>query len=315
MSTDLVQRRIPFSFDETTPYMWLPTNPEFAHLTNLFSLLAVGLERYIVAVMRDAIPLITDEDALDEANGFLKQEARHAAMHVLHLKALMQQHPDLQGVLDRSIEMFDEIQQTEPLEYRLAFIADLEATFTPLFKIFIDHHHEFFEAGEDRVASLFLWHFIEEVEHRSSALIVYDAVVGGRWYRTKVFPRAFAQATRIVFELARGMDRVLPVEDRRVPVVRAICETSGTIELARRAIGRRGARRMHGRTPTGAILAMHYRLMRSQTPLHDPAHQPLPPYAVAWNAAFERGADVAHWYGSASARTRSHEQGGRPWDS
>ena len=35
-----------------------------------------------------------------------------------------------------------------------------------------------FRPGDDRVASLFLWHFVEEVEHRSSALVIYDAVVG-----------------------------------------------------------------------------------------------------------------------------------------
>ncbi len=42
----------------------------------------------------------------------------------------------------------------------------------------LDNEETLFRPGDDRVASLFLWHFVEEVEHRSSALMIYDAVVG-----------------------------------------------------------------------------------------------------------------------------------------
>lgn len=38
-----------------------------------------------------------------------------------------------------------------------------------------------FAPGDARVASLFMWHFVEEIEHRSSAPILYDAVVRDRW--------------------------------------------------------------------------------------------------------------------------------------
>ena len=41
------------------------------------------------------------------------------------------------------------------------------------------------------MASLFLWHFVEEVEHRSSALIIYDAIVDDPWYRMRMVPSIF----------------------------------------------------------------------------------------------------------------------------
>ena len=299
MTTELGQRRIPFSFDETTPFLWNEHNPEFAHLANLFSVLAVGLERYIVAVMRDAMPLIESPDARAEAEGFLKQEARHAAAHVLHLRALMQTHPGIQEVLDRSNELFEEMQATEPLEYRLGFIASLEATFTPFFKLFLDHPEEFFEPGDDRVASLFLWHFIEEVEHRSSALIVFDAVVGDRGYLFRTFPKALHRSGRIVFELGEGLDRVVPIEDRRVSVVTSLRNTGGFLELARRSVGGRYRKRhMLTEIGSGELVSMIFRIVRSQTRRHDPEHQPLPAFADVWLAAYERGVDVTRWYGS-----------------
>jgi hypothetical protein len=58
------------------------------------------------------------------------------------------------------------------LEFRLAYIADTEATFTPAFKLMLDNEATFFQPGDDRVASLFLWHFVEEVEHR---LFIFSA--------------------------------------------------------------------------------------------------------------------------------------------
>jgi ring-1,2-phenylacetyl-CoA epoxidase subunit PaaE len=302
LSTALQQRRIPFAFDETTPFLWQPENAEFAHLANVFSLLAVGLERYIVAVMRDAMPLIVDQDALDEAIGFLKQEARHAAAHVLHLKALMANRPQLQEVLDGCTEWFERLQVTESLEFRLAFIASLEATFTPFFKVFLDHPGEFFAPGDDRVASLFLWHFIEEVEHRSSALIVFDAVVDDRWYKLKVFPRALYRSSQVVFQIAEGIDRVVPIEDRGISAVEAVRNAGGILELGRRIVGRsRGRNHMLTNVPSGELLRMNYRVVRSQTWGHDPEHQPLPAYADVWRAAFDRGVDVTHWYGTTGA--------------
>ena len=35
---------------------------------------------------------------------------------------------------------------------------------------------------------MLLWHFVEEVEHRSSALVIYDAAVGDSWYRIRALP-------------------------------------------------------------------------------------------------------------------------------
>ena len=54
----------------------------------------------------------------------------------------------------------------------------------------LDNEETLFRPGDDRVASLFLWHFVEEVEHRSSALVIYDAVVGKPWYRIRASARA-----------------------------------------------------------------------------------------------------------------------------
>ena len=49
--TDLQIRRIPFSFDETVPFQWHPTNPEFGVQMNIIGVIAIAFEKYIVAAM------------------------------------------------------------------------------------------------------------------------------------------------------------------------------------------------------------------------------------------------------------------------
>ena len=85
---------------------------------------------------------------------------------------MIAQFPDLEETLANANAMYDDLFEREGLDYHLAYIADLEATFTPLFKMIFDHRASFFAGGDDRVGTLFLWHFAEEIEHRSSALIV-----------------------------------------------------------------------------------------------------------------------------------------------
>ena len=64
------------------------------------------------------------------------------------------------------------------IEFHLAYIANLEATFTPLFKMVFDNRRQLFEGGDERIGTLMLWHFVEEIEHRSSALRIHHSHPG-----------------------------------------------------------------------------------------------------------------------------------------
>ena len=65
------------------------------------------------------------------------------------------------------------------------YIANLEATFTPLFKVILDNRDSLFGGGDTRVASLMMWHFVEEIEHRSSGLKLCRHINPNPWYRVR----------------------------------------------------------------------------------------------------------------------------------
>ncbi len=183
--TALEVRRPKFDFTGDVPWEWNPDNPQFSFFMNATSIIAICFEQMIVAAVQEAAPLITDPEAASEATAFLRQEAQHSSTHRKHVSALIRRYPGLQQTLDAAVADYEHLTRTAPLRFRLAYIADLEATFTPSFKMMLDNEATLFRPGDERVASLLMWHFVEEVEHRSSALIVYDAAIGDSWYRIR----------------------------------------------------------------------------------------------------------------------------------
>ena len=299
--TDLEVRRPKFSFTEDVPWAWNPQNPAFSFFMNATSIIAICFEQMIVAAVQETTPLITDPEVAAEATAFLRQEAQHSSTHRKHVTALIKHYPGLQQTLDAAIASFDDITATKSLKFRLAYIADLEATFTPSFKMMLDNEATLFRPGDDRVASLFMWHFVEEVEHRSSALVIFDAVVGDSWYRLRVLPAVVKHLLSVMAIIADGVNAHVPETDRKVDA-RSLLPAFGMRQTLRQKIPFFG-RVSTLATPTAfasvprkEILIAAWRVLLSQTPFHDPAHEPLPEFADRWFARWERGGDVTRWY-------------------
>jgi predicted metal-dependent hydrolase len=166
-------RKLPWQFDETTPFLWNRANPQFSLVMNGLSFIAPGFEKFIVSATRAAIPKITDPAARDETEAFLRQEALHARAHRAHTAALIGRYPGLQNTLDEIEARFDRL-LARPLEFQLAYVADIEATFTPLFDLILRHRDVLFDNGDHRVAPLFMWHLVEEVEFAAEWVAAYD---------------------------------------------------------------------------------------------------------------------------------------------
>jgi predicted metal-dependent hydrolase len=293
--THLQVRRPRFDFTEDVGFAWNPQNPAFSFAMNATSIIAICFEQMIVAAVQEAKPLITDPEVAAEATAFLRQEAQHSSSHRKHVLALIKRYPGLEQTLDAAVAHFDRLTATTPLEYRLAYVADLEATFTPSFKLMLDNEETLFQPGDDRVASLFLWHFVEEVEHRSSALVIYDAVVGKRWYRLRVLPRVVKHLLGVMAIIADGVNTHVPVEDRCVDA-RTLLPTFGIAQSLR---GKRSdVPPAFAGVPLKEKLVAGARVLLSQTPFHDPAHDPLPEFAGRWFDHYDNGGNVVRWYGS-----------------
>lgn len=302
--TDLQVRRPKFDFSDDVPWVWHPQNPAFSFFMNATSVIAICFEQMIVAAVQEAKPRMTRTEVTAEATAFLRQEAQHSSSHRKHVNALIKQYPGLQKTLDDAMACFDRLTDTKSLDFRLAYIADLEATFTPSFKLMLDNEATLFRPGDDRVASLFLWHFVEEVEHRSSALLIYDAVVGDKWYRIRVLPAVVRHLLHVMSVIADGVNAHVPQADRRVDA-RTLLPAYGAAQNLRRKLSRgaqgRDAPSAFAAVPRKQILVAAGRVLLSQTPFHKPEYEPLPRFADQWFRRWDEGGDVARWYTAGAA--------------
>lgn len=294
MST-LQVRRPAFSFDENTPFQWNTANPRHGLTLNSLSFIAPAFERYIVATVRMATPHITDPDVLEEADLFLRQEAAHARAHRNHVAALVSQYLGLADAVNEINARFDRLLDTRPLRFHLAYIADIEATFTPLFDVILSHRDSLLDNGDPRVASLFLWHFVEEIEHRCAAQVIYDAVVPNPWYRTRMAPRVFTHILGCHNVTARAFAHHVPAADCAFDPTEMILGP-GTIRLLSRKLLPGRPQGPFFDVPRREIASMYCRLAQSQRPGHTPADQHLPPFADEWLRAWDAGHDVINWY-------------------
>jgi hypothetical protein len=245
---------------------------------NTLTFIGPPFERYIVLAVREAMRVIDDPEVLREADAFLQQEGLHAGAHRAHVAALIAQFPGLAEVPRELDRRFGALLRTEPLNYHLAYIADVEATFTPL--------------------PLFLWHFVEEIEHRASAQVIYDAVVKNPWYRLRMSRRVFAHMAACASVCGRGFNRHVPKEVRLVDAMEDA--TLSPVGIARRMLSRRPAGEPASPAVAGPsgreIATLLYRLFRSQTPWHRQVDEPVPPFADEWLAAYDAGRNVVDWY-------------------
>jgi predicted metal-dependent hydrolase len=274
--SDLKIRRIPFDFDGVD-FVWNQDDPAFAITMNKVSFFAIGFEKYICRATQAAEPLIKDPRVLQEARDFRAQEGIHSLAHRKHAKALIARYPGLQAALDQSIALFDKLFEEQDLKYHLAYIGGLESIFTPSFRLMLDNREALFAKGDARVASLFLWHFCEEIEHRSSGQMVYDHVYGNYLYRVRRF-KGFMKHVGVVIEAITNEFRK---QFRTLPEAWFMSYSNHKLPLVGKL-----------RSMLGITLP--------QMPWHNPEHQALPEYFGEWIGRFDRGEDMTLTYGAIS---------------
>ncbi|MEV6336297.1 metal-dependent hydrolase [Nocardia vinacea] len=299
--TDLQVRKMRFAFaDYDVPFLWNEENPAFSSMANAVSFLAIGFEKMIVNMIREAMPRITDPAVAEEADAFVRQEGQHSTAHRQHANALIRRYPGLQETLNEVIAEFDRLTVKTSLEYRLAYTADLEATFTPVFKLMLDNDSTLFQPGDDRVASLFIWHFVEEVEHRSSALIIFDSIVGSDAYRMRMAPSIFRHVMKVIKVACAGFNKHVPQEDRRIDALAMFAmhrNKQKLRKLLRLPVEDNGPMsRAFDDLRLGEQLIALVGIIRSQLPRHNPDHEKLPALADVWFKRYDAGYDVSHWY-------------------
>ena len=181
--SDIQPRRMDFEFDPAISRYWF-ANDQFKTilLTALSSTFPEG-ERFFVRSVRHYQSELTSKKLKEEVKGFIGQEAHHGNEHEVFNAFLRDK-----GIPTHIVEKFVyngirwQEKRLSPAR-RLAKTCALEH-FTAMLAELILENPEFIEGMDERLVPLWMWHAVEESEHKSVAFDVFQDQVDSYWVRT-----------------------------------------------------------------------------------------------------------------------------------
>ncbi len=209
---DLVRRRLDLDFDPAAvPRDWYAGDAHMTTMVSALSLLFPEGERFFVDSVRRYRKRLRDPELLKSVDAFIGQEAMHGRGHRA-FNGMLRSHSDaavideIDGQLRRLLGFF---RATLPPAAQLAVTCALEH-FTAILAEQLLQRDDHRDAIDESVRGLWVWHALEESEHKAVAYDVYRAVGGSYPLRVLVMATTtlvfFAEVTYVHARLlhARG---------------------------------------------------------------------------------------------------------------
>ena len=180
----IVVRKVQFEFPADFNPHWHPTKPEWSQLVNGGSVILPYFEPCIIDAIRAALPHITDPVLLREAKAWISQESQHFRQHHRFNQLLIAKgYPQVRELEKQFAHDYGQITKTKPLKFQVAYAAGLETMALAVGHMVIEDRDYYFRDADPAIASLWLWHLVEEIEHKNVAFDVYQHLYGDYWYR------------------------------------------------------------------------------------------------------------------------------------
>jgi hypothetical protein len=175
-------RRVRFEYPEDLDPAWIRDVPEFAYAANGLSLLMPYAEPLFIKAVRSAYSepvLAADDDLRRRIDEYVKQEVGHYSEHKRFNEIIRRHHPGVARVEGWMKRCADRI-AARSTRFNLAFASGGEIMSFLLARWVDKHAGQLFGGADPVPTTLFMWHLAEEVEHKSSASDVYEAVDGSK---------------------------------------------------------------------------------------------------------------------------------------
>lgn len=183
-------QRMGFEFGEKVPHYWLDNSYTLSHTMNALSVLFPQGEQFFVDSVRYFQDQIKDPKLKKDVRGFIGQEAMHSLEH-----KSMNQHVRDQGMpveeLEEHLEVVLGIAKKLPERHQLAITCALEHM-TAMMADMLLARDDVREDMHETMRPLWVWHAIEETEHKAVAYDVFNQA--GGTYAERTFYLAFSTA-------------------------------------------------------------------------------------------------------------------------
>lgn len=151
-------------------------------LTRFFDALSIHFpegERFFIQSVRNFQGQVTDSALREDIGHFMRQEGQHGIVHDRFNQVMAGQGVDVEAVTSRLRQIMLATQKWLPEKYQLAMTAAFEHFTATLGEAMISDDTDMFVQADPVMRALFLWHGVEEVEHKAVAFDVYQSAAGG----------------------------------------------------------------------------------------------------------------------------------------
>ena len=170
-------QRMDFEFNDVPTY-WFDNEPVQTHLLNALSLTFPDGERFFVDSLRAFRHLARDKKHNKAISGFIGQEAMHSLEHDSFNQFLSQSgyQSQVEGGVKLAQIFINGGRKNLSKEEQLAATAALEHITAIMAQWLLSNTNNTIEKIDPTVRNLWLWHAIEETEHKAVAYDVYSVL-------------------------------------------------------------------------------------------------------------------------------------------
>lgn len=137
------------------------------------------LEPYLIQSMREARPKITDPVLQRDLDLYIIQEATHSKQHKKFNKTIRDAGYTSVARIEHTLANdYKKLALTRSLRFNLAYAEGFESMALAIGHMLIEDREHLFRHSDSNVASLVLWHFVEEIEHKNVAFNVFNHLYG-----------------------------------------------------------------------------------------------------------------------------------------
>lgn len=175
-------RRMDFSFARTQKYWW-SGDPFMSHfMNNLSSLFPYG-EKFFVDSVRAIRDQISDPQLQKDISAFIGQEAMHSKEHATYNDYAAEHGIDLERLELRIKVLLEWVTRFTTKKHRLAITCALEHFTATMAEQLLRREDLSTQMDDTRMYQLWMWHAVEENEHKAVCYDAYMAVGGGYFER------------------------------------------------------------------------------------------------------------------------------------
>ncbi len=174
--TIVPREKLDFGLDGDIPRFWLDNDAFKTRFFDAMSTLFPVGERFFITCVRDYKDRIQDPAMLEDIKNFTRQEGQHSMLHTRYNDRLQAQGVRVDRILaGQEKRLFGIMRKFCSPEFTLGMTAAAEHITAIMAECFAERG-EIFVNADRRIRALYVWHAMEEMEHKAVAFDVMQKI-------------------------------------------------------------------------------------------------------------------------------------------